>query len=152
MKHFLNTVLLIFVLTIIMGCDKNEIVPDEDFKIEYGTECGWCAGQEFITISSLKIDYSRNIPCGDEKGTINKSREIKSSEWDEINSSFDYSLFKTLEYNECNVCVDGCDEIIKITENDNTHQLRYSLSDEVEGMQDLQQILTVVLKEMREMN
>lgn len=41
MKHFLNTVLLIFVLTIIMGCDKNEIVPDEDFKIEYGTECGW---------------------------------------------------------------------------------------------------------------
>ena len=149
MKNLLKTIFFIFLLLFIYGCEINKDTEPEDFIIEFGTECGWCAGQEYITVSASKIDYLRNIPCGDEKGTIQKNRVITSSEWDQINVSFDYSLFTTLEYNDCNVCADGCDEIIRITENNNSHELRYDVSEEVEGMEDLRQLLGGILHEMR---
>ncbi len=148
--NLLKSGIFIFVIVIFLSCEKNEVIEHDDFIIEFGSECGWCAGQEFVTVSASKISYLRNIPCGEEKGTIQKSRNISAAEWDEINSSFDYSLFKTLDYNECNVCVDGCDEIIRITENESNHELRYSVSGEIEGMRNLQQILTGLLEEMRE--
>ena len=124
----------------------------ETYTIKFGSECGWCGGQEYITISSTKVEYERNIPCGEDKGTTNKSRNLTSEEWEEIENSFDYSLFKTQEYTNCNVCADGCDEIIQITENDLTHELRYSFSDEVEGMENLRQKLSEIMDDMREFN
>ena len=152
MTNILKTILIIIAITTNMGCDKNEVEPEADYRIEFGSECGWCAGQEFISINSSEINYIRNIPCGEEKGTIKKGRLLTSDEWNKITSSFDYSLFKTLDYSECNVCADGCDEIIKITENNKTHELRYSLNDDVEGMQDLRMILNDLLEKMRDTN
>lgn len=149
MNNSLKLSLLILAFSILGACDKNEVAPKPDFEIKFGSECGWCAGQEYITISSLNVKYFRNIPCGEEKGTTQKERLLSSEEWDEIQVSFDYSLFKTLNYSECNVCVDGCDEIIQITENKNTHEIRYSPNIEIEGMQELQNILMGLLEEMR---
>ena len=148
--NLLKTISFIFLLAIFTGCDNSEIDSAEFFKIEFGSECGWCGGEEYIVVTKSNIKYIRNIPCGDDQGTIQKNRKINSEVWNEIISSFDYSLFKILNYSECNVCVDGCDEIIKISETDSTHELRYSTSDEVDGMQNLRQILTVFLEEMRE--
>jgi len=150
MKILLKTVAAIFAFSILISCDNNETDLNEDFKIEYGSVCGWCSGDEFITVTTAKIDYSRIIPCGDKKGTKQKSRKISTSEWNEINSSFDHSKFKKLDYNTCNVCADGCDEIIRITENKNIHEIRYSVSDEIEEVKKLRQILSVLLENMRE--
>jgi hypothetical protein len=144
-KIALFTLSLVFFL----ACEKNEIETNPDFEIKFGSECGWCAGQEYITLTSTKIEYLRNIPCGEEKGTAIKVRVLSSEEWSEIKLSFDYYLFKTLNYSECNVCADGCDEIIQITEDNNTHELRYSPNNEVEGMQELQNLLMALLEEMR---
>ena len=149
MKNLLNAIPFIFAFIIFAGCDKNEFSSEKDLKIEFGYECGWCAGEELITVSPNEISYIRNIPCGEEKGTTRKSRDISSEEWDEILSSFDYSVFITLNYSECNVCADGCDEIIKITQIKSTHELRYSTDDTLEGMQFLRQILKAKLEEMR---
>lgn len=148
--NLLKSVFFIFAISIFLGCDKYEVIENDNFTIEFGSECGWCAGLEHITLTATKIKYLRNIPCGENKGITQKSREISEEEWNEIISSFDYALFKTLEYNDCNVCADGCDEIIRITENKNAHDLRYSVSEEIEGIQNLQQILTSLLEEMRE--
>ncbi len=150
MKEFLKTGLVILVLLIFGACESNEIPEQENIKIEFGSECGWCAGQEFIAVTNLRIEYTRNIPCGEGKGTRKKEKEISSKEWNEIQSSFDYSTFKTLDYNSCNVCVDGCDEIIKITKNDSIYKIRYSSPNEVEETKDLRQILNKIMEEMRE--
>lgn len=149
MKNLLNTIPFIFVFILFAGCEKNEFNSEHGLKIEFGSECGWCAGQELITVTAYKLIYIRNIPCGEVKGTTSRSREISSKEWNQIISSFDYSLFITLNYSECNVCVDGCDEIIKIYQKNNKHELRYSADDKVEGMQYLRQILKAKLEEMR---
>ncbi len=150
MKEILNTVFVIFIMLIISGCEESEIPVQENFKIEFGSECGWCAGQEFISVTNSKIEYTRNIPCGEGKGIRKKEKEISSKDWNELQSSFDYSLFKTLNYNSCNVCVDGCDEIIKITENDSIHEIRYTSPNEIEETKDLRQILNKIMEEMRD--
>jgi len=149
MKNLLKTVVIIFTFSILISCDENENDLNEDFKIEYGSVCGWCAGEEFITVTSSQIEYYRNIPCGDNKGVTRKSRKISTSEWNEISSSFDYSKFKKLEYNTCNVCADGCDEIIRITENNNKHEIRFSAGDKIEEVKKTRQILSLLLENMR---
>lgn len=150
MKKILITGLIIFILTGFVGCEENEIPEQENIKIEFGSVCGWCAGEEFISVTNSGIEYIRSIPCGEEKGITKKEKEINPEEWDEILSSFDYSLFSTLNYNSCNVCVDGCDEIIKITKDDILHEIRYSYPDEVNETKDLRQLLNKIMEEMRE--
>jgi len=154
LKHLIMKKNLLFLLIGILffSCAEQEVPEVENYTIKFGSECGWCAGQEYIYISGSKIDYERNIPCGDNKGTITKSRNLNSGEWEEITGSFDYSLFLTLDYSECNVCVDGCDEIIEITEDNTWHELRYSFSDKVEGMENLRQKLNGLMEEMRNMD
>ena len=152
MKHLINITFFVLAILFFSGCDKKETEINNSFKIEYGSECGWCAGQEYITVTSTKIEYIRAIPCGENNGTTNKWKVLSPSRWEEITASFDYSLFKTLQYTDCNVCVDGCDEIIRITEEDSSHELRYSISEEVEGMENLQEILSELMEEMREMD
>lgn len=151
-KRIIMKKLWLFILYTIffMACAEQEVPDVENYTIKFGSECGWCAGQEYIYISGSKIDYERNIPCGGNKGTITKSRNLSPAEWETITNSFDYSLFLSLDYSDCNVCVDGCDEIIEITEDNTSHELRYSFSDEVEGMENLRQKLQVLLEEMRE--
>ncbi len=143
--------LYIALLLLVANSCAEEIQPTQKtFFIEFGSECGWCAGQEYIKISEAEVTYSRNIPCGDEEGTITKSRSISADKWDSIKNSFDFDLFLSLDYNECNVCADGCDEIIRITDNGDTHQLRYSPSTNIDGLENLQEKLMLLLIEMRE--
>ena len=133
-------------------CSKNKTdQPESDFELKFGSECGWCAGQEYLTLSCNSVDYVRNIPCGENKGETKKSRSLTENEWNEILSSFSLDLFFTLEYNDCNVCVDGCDELLKITNAEKQHELRYTPSKEVEGMEELINKLQVLMNEMREL-
>lgn len=149
MKAISKISILVFHLLFLFSCSEKENEDITDFTIKYGTECGWCGGQEYITITSSNIEYERNIPCGENEGITRKSRNISKDEWTELSDSFDYSLFKTLEYNECNVCVDGCDEIIQITENGASHEIRYTPTTDIEGMEVLQQLLSEIAVEMR---
>lgn len=142
------TLIILFAFSV-FACEK-ETETVESFAIKYGSECGWCAGQEYIIVNSSNITYTRNIPCGEDQGTTTKNKLITPEQWEELNESFDYSLFLTLNYNECNVCVDGCDEIIEITNDTTVHELRYSFSDKVEGMEELRNQLSEIMSDMRE--
>lgn len=140
----------VVILFLFSACSKNEIIENQDMKIEFGTACGWCAGQENISITSSKIEYSRVIPCGDNKGTSTKNKTLSKTEWEELFHLFDYQLFLTLEHNECNVCADGCDEILKISDKNGSHELIYSPEIEVEGMENLRNRLNEILADFRE--
>lgn len=149
MKILLRT-FFIFLLLFSLACDQEESGMQDDFVIEFGTVCGWCAGEELLTVSESGIKYTRTIPCGDDKGTTQKQKSISTSEWEEIYASFDYSYFKTLNYNECNVCADGCDEFIKITDHNDSGEIRYSPGLQIDGLEELKSLLTNLLDEMRE--
>jgi hypothetical protein len=128
MKVLFKTSIFLFIVLVISSCSDKVKDETSDFTIKYGSECGWCGGQEYITVTISSIEYERNIPCGENEGISRKGKNLTKNEWAEITDSFDYSLFKILEYNECNVCVDGCDEIIRIIENGVSHELLYTSS------------------------
>ena len=97
-----------------------------------------------------EIEYERNIPCGENKGTVNKSKELDNTTWEDLIESLDYDYFTTLDYTNCNVCADGCDEIIRITKNDIVHEIRYNPSQNIEGLEILQEKLREYLAEFYE--
>lgn len=147
MKRF---AVLALILIVILSCSKqkDEFGEHGSLVIEFGTACGWCSGEETITVSSEKADYLRLIPCGENKGTTDKTIEISEGKWNDIISCFDYSHFLTLDYNECNIYADGCDEFIKITHEGSSHEIRYSPSENIDGLNDLRQELNNLMSEI----
>ncbi|QGY43797.1 hypothetical protein GM418_09030 [Maribellus comscasis] len=151
MKYSKNYFLIMLIPLLFTFCSKSddEFGEHGSITIEFGSVCGWCVGEEKIIVSSVKTDYYKNIPCGENKGTINKTDAITSDEWEEIFSSFDYNDFLELEYDECNVCADGCDEFIIIIKNESSHEIRYTPSKEIEGLEELRQLLNNKLEELK---
>ena len=158
MKKIIKLISLFIGLILFFSCAEEQTEniksfdKDESFYIQFGTECGWCAGQEFIKITESKVVYTRTIPCGDNKGTISKNRVLIETEWDELINSYDSEKFLELDYNNCNVCVDGCDEIIRIGNEDSSHEIRYTPSENIESMQNLKTNLIEIMEEMRQQN
>lgn len=143
MKKLLPLILLLS----FFSCNDDPDNPD--ILIEYGTECGWGVG-EIISISEDKIDYSKSSTGVENPDIESKSKSISTAEWDELSNLYDYGFFRTLDYNSMNVSFDGCDEIIRITQLDNQHEIRYDPSTEIEGLESFQERLNELLVEMRD--
>lgn len=96
--------------------------------------------------------YTRTIPCGENKGTDKDSRAISEEEWQNLKNSIDYDQFLALDYNECNLCADGCDEIIRITKPGETHTIRYDPEQNIGEVLQLQTYLRELMLEFKEEN
>ena len=51
-------VLLVFVLSLLLfsACEKEELETRDQFQIKFGSVCGWCAGEEKITVTESKVE------------------------------------------------------------------------------------------------
>jgi hypothetical protein len=106
-------------LVCIGGCEKHEnksnVNKEESYlKIRAGYMCGWGAGEDSLYISNTVIRYVYFVPARSRLPKINKTRTTTEAEWANILHSLDLNNFVKLDYNSCNICVDGCDEWIKI--------------------------------------
>lgn len=147
------SILFLFVLFfLIPSClfDNGDDDWDDSYKIEYGFACGWCGGTGFIEIIQEQISYEREIPCGENEGIHTESDNLISEQWEELISSYNHADFLKLDYSQCNVCVDGCDEIIRITKDDQTHELRYNPGDTIPGIKVLQEKLRMMMSEYQD--
>ena len=131
------------------SCMDYIILSPETMTIEYGTECGWCAGSEFIAVTDNKVVYTRTIPCGQNEGTVQITRTLSPERWQAITESFDYDQFRRLRQDACNVCADGCDEIIRITRDGKIHQIRYTPGSVFAATEELQALLHELMLEFR---
>jgi len=145
MKNHFSFIFFVLSTLIFTACLKEDLKTHDKLLIEFGSACGWCAGEETITISESKIEYIRNIPCGENEGQTKLSRTYNSEEWEGLINSLNYDYFLTLDYNTCNVCVDGCDEFIFITKDGETHEIRYTPGNEIEGIESFQEKLYELL-------
>ena len=128
------------------GCEKQEnksnINKDESaLKIRAGYMCGWGAGEDSLYISNTVIKYVYSVPAQSRLPKINKTRTTTEAEWAKILKSLDLNNFVKLKYNSCNICVDGCDEWIKIQDDQISHQIRFGLGSKIDSISDLQTIL-----------
>lgn len=156
MEKFLKFISFLFLLLILQSCAEEQPENIESFDktasfyIEFGIECGWCAGIEYIKITQSKVEYTRVIPCGDDKGTFINEQDLNEADWVELTSSFKLSEFMELAYNTCNLCADGCDEIIRIGDKDSSHEIRYTPGIEIEGMEALIEKLYLLIQEFHQ--
>ncbi len=143
MKKLLPLILII--LACLGGCEKQEksgIDKEESaLKIRAGFMCGWGAGEDSLYISNTVIRYVYSVPAQSSLPKINMSRATTEDEWVNILNSLDLDNFVKLNYNSCGICVDGCDEWIKIQEDNISHQIRFGLGLTIDSISNLQSLI-----------
>jgi len=128
------------------GCEKKENksninIEESPLKIRAGFMCGWGAGEDSLYISNTVIRYVYFVPAQSRLPKINKTRTTTDAEWANILNSLDLNNFVKLDYNSCNICFDGCDEWIKIQDDQISHQIRFGMGSKIDSISDLQTIL-----------
>lgn len=149
-NHLLLIILFSFFL---IGCSKTENNPtikeNNSLIIKAGFMCGWGSGEDSLIISNTTIKYVYSVPAKSQIPEINKSRQTTTTEWNNILNSINFSNFLNLNYNSCNICVDGCDEWIFIKNNSISHQIRFGLGYKIDSIKPLQDILAQLRSEFR---
>jgi len=142
-KRLLQVIFLM--LACLVGCEKQEkssINKEESsLKIRAGFICGWGAGEDSLYISNTVIKYVYSVRSQSKIPKINKTRVTTDAEWVDILNSLDLENFVKLNYNSCGICVDGCDEWIKIQDDQISHQIRFGLGSKIDSISDLQTLL-----------
>lgn len=143
MKKYVPLIFLI--LACIGGCKKQENTSidkvESSLKIRAGFMCGWGSGEDSLYISKTIIRYVYSIPGQSTFPKINKTRATTDDEWVNILNSLDLDNFIKLNYNSCGICVDGCDEWIKIQNDQISHQIRFVLGLKIDSISDLQTLI-----------
>jgi hypothetical protein len=142
MKSFrLNIVFIILIslFSLIVGCEKNG--DTSGLTIRAGFACGWGTGEDSLEISRSGINYVYYVPSKSPAPMIRTSRSVAASEWNEITRIVNMNNFTRLNYNTCNICVDGCDEWIYIDNGRISHRIRFTKGQEIETITELQKKL-----------
>ena len=135
----LLSLFLIFITTLFLSnCEKTELTPTSDLTIKAGFMCGWGSGEDSLVISQTRVTYVYYIPAQSQLPVINKSRPVPESEWTEILNDINLNDFVKLNYQSCNICVDGCDEWISIQDENISHSIRFGKGQQIDTISKLQ--------------
>ena len=129
----------------LVSCKKPE--DRTDLVINAGFMCGWGAGEDSINISETIVEYVFYVPRESALPHTRASRNLTESEWTEILNSFNTDDFMELEYNTCNICVDGCDEWISIKNDRLYHKIVFTKGQQIDAIKGLQDKLSLLREE-----
>jgi hypothetical protein len=126
-----KNLLTIGIVAFFISCNSNDdvkpIEKDYNLVISTGTQCGWCTGTDSINVDCDAMHYETNNPCNNPSVKIDMS--TSASDWNELESTFDWNEFNSINLNTCNYCADGCDTWISITCNNEFHRIQYGYED-----------------------
>jgi hypothetical protein len=120
------------------GCKKSGMAPGSDLIIKAGFACGWGSGEDSLEISKTTVRYVYYIPAKSHEPVINKTRAVSDSEWTEILNDINLDEFVKLNYQTCNICVDGCDEWIFVQDDIISHNIRFNRGEKIDQIIKLQ--------------
>ena len=147
--------LFLILFLVFSGCKKpvvlndNTQAADTGLIIRAGFVCGWGSGADSLEISQTGIKYKYYIPSRSNEAVIIKTRSVPETEWAEILTDVNIADFIRLNYNTCNVCVDGCDEWIFIQKGTISHQITFGKGFEINTISKLQNKLAELRTEFR---
>ncbi len=117
-------------------------INSSNLIIKAGYTCGWGAGTDTIEISKTAIRYVYYIPKKSEFPQIIDTKTVPDSEWTEILKCVNIEDFVKLNYQTCNVCVDGCDEWISVQEGSIYHKITFDKGLTIDSIGKLQNIIS----------
>jgi hypothetical protein len=121
----LTSFLILTALFVLPECKKTETPVSADLVINAGFVCGWGSGLDSINITQTSVTYRYWVPHTSLTAVINKTRSVSESEWKAIMNDLDQDEFVKLNYQSCNVCVDGCDEWISVQGDKISHKITF---------------------------
>lgn len=121
-----SVILVVFSCTYETLEEKN---PDSRLVIKTGTVCGWCTINDTLTIIGNSVRYVNYANCSTINSSMQKTGQLKTSEFEALLAQFDFNEFKKLDLNSCNVCVDGCDDWIYFNNGTESHYIRFTRND-----------------------
>jgi len=149
-----HTSFLFLTLFIVLSACKKSDVNNETFKasgsgllIKAGFECGWGSGMDSLVITQTSVKYVYYIPAQSFTPIINKTRAVSDTEWAEILNDLNIDDFVKLDYQTCNVCVDGCDEWIYVQNDTVSHKITFGKGYMINTIGKLQNKLTEIRAE-----
>lgn len=146
-------IILFFFFFLSSSCNKSEDLDlnqeDSSLVLKAGFACGWGTGEDSLIISSKIIKYVYSVPAKSHVPEINETRSTTSTDWKNIINAINLRNFLKLNYNSCNICVDGCDEWISIKNDSIYHQIRFGLGLNIDSIKPLQDLLTQFRSEFR---
>jgi len=143
MKYLSFLILILF--GFFLSCKKSDV--SSNLNIHAGFECGWGSGTDTLDISKSSIRYVYYVPAKSPLPQINKTRSVPDSEWLEILNAVNIDEFVKLDYNSCNICVDGCDEWISVQNDQISHKIRFAKGLKIDAIDKLQNKLTQLRSE-----
>jgi hypothetical protein len=147
-ENFIPVSLLIFTLLFVFqGCIKYQTVSNSEMKINAGFVCGWGSGMDSINISRDSVVYRYWVPAKSPDPVISKTRPVTESEWKVISDNINLTEFLNLDYQSCNVCVDGCDEWISIQSENISHKITFDKGLEIKDIGKLQATIAALRAE-----
>jgi hypothetical protein len=142
-------VIVIILFSLSWGCKKAD--DNSGLTINAGFACGWGAGEDSLEISRSEIRYVFYIPSKSGEALIRTSRNVTAIEWDEITEAINMDTFVKLNYNTCNICVDGCDEWISIENGTLSNSIRFTKGQDIETISLLQKKLAELRTEFNKL-
>ncbi len=126
----MKVLLTISIIALFVGCtstDDKLAEKEYNLVISTGTQCGWCSGNDSLSVNSSAMHYDTDNPCNNPAIRIDMSTDNK--DWGELEAALNWDEFKALDLNTCNYCADGCDTWISISRDDEYHRIRYGYQD-----------------------
>lgn len=123
-KIHVCSVLMVFVFS---ACRKEKpiVFYNGDLEITSGFVCGWCSGADSITFINHDFEYQSFNPCTQEPKEAKKTGTVSEEQWSELAQLLDFDDFSAIDLNTCHVCADGCDNWVRIRQENEEHMIRY---------------------------
>lgn len=123
---FASIIILLFSCTYDTLEDKNS---NSALVIKAGKVCGWCTVNDTLTISGNMVRYVNYANCSTGIPSISKTGILNDAELEALLASLNFLELQKIDLNSCNVCADGCDDWIQVTNGTESHYIRYGGSE-----------------------
>lgn len=129
----ISTLATILISTLLAsGCkESNQQELSEGLQIRVGRICGWCAGEDVLALSAETYAYAYDHACEDELDVAKQFYDTPKQDWHELINHYDQQAFAKEDLNTCNVCADGCDSWVKVTDGEFEHEIRFGSPDQI---------------------
>lgn len=123
-------IFLLGIAIAVISCSEKHVTDGDHlntYSVVLGHVCGWCAGADSLYVTVEQLTYTSVDYCND---TISiQHNPFSFNELNQLMGLIEIDDFLNISINTCNVCVDGCDTWITISNDTLSHTIRFGYSD-----------------------
>ena len=134
----MNKYLIFLFIVVMISCAKDDLSVDKsektDYIFQYEYRCGWCFGAQQITITGNELTFVHEPYC--DLDSQNEKTTLSDDDLEDLNLEELLLKVQQMQLNECGVCYDGCDEVIRFIVGEQTYEIIFDDDEQVIELMD----------------